>query len=94
MKKLPNNTDPAREAKIAESWKVYEKQIIEEEWNSIHIIQMAHERGFRDGAASIDRVQVVREAFDEVRGRVGRYADRDSIYAAMDAVLETIGEEE
>ena len=56
-------------------------------------------QAFDAGAASVDRVEIVREAFRglhehfSIYGEHGHYEiSKDTIQEAMDAVLETIGE--
>lgn len=34
-----------------------------------------YDAGFRDGAASIDRVEIVREAFETLKARIGQAGD-------------------
>lgn len=63
--------------------------------NSIQTAPAFHYKsGFIAGAASVDRKEIVREAFAEVQRTYGGFGEAADVLDAMDAVLETIGEGE
>ena len=65
----------------------------EREDGNVEPVTFGYDLGFRDGAASVDRVEVVREAFKDLTLRLGVYYSEGmrmpifTIKGEMDAVL-------